>query len=376
VNITNKGKRWEILHSLWILWSFTNTLACVGFFYIGGRTGTWKWIWAAFAYLVINMGSFFVIGLAPDFLGRDTFVPDLFLPVLLIGGTAGVIHSFMARKEYLIRLEAVIDLQHATRDAYRDELRSEYYRMPPQPGSPFVPVPNGSAATMTPDQVFPDIRAKDGTPVIPVRSIREARQTLSQIPPSSGCPQEQPLPRPMQTANAYPQAPVSPHATRDAYREKLRSEYFGTGQQPAPSLQPNNGRLSPQAMRPMPAPGPMPQRLDLNSATEQQLSALPGVSVALAKRAIGIRSQIGGFASVQDFCWRLGLKPQFAVQIENSTFAAPAPYPVPGMPGSPGMPGMPLPPTMAGMPGMSAAFAAPQPGQTPPTHRGQRVVDL
>ncbi|MCL2826525.1 MAG: helix-hairpin-helix domain-containing protein [Eggerthellaceae bacterium] len=51
------------------------------------------------------------------------------------------------------------------------------------------------------------------------------------------------------------------------------------------------------------------------------MADLPGVGIALAKRALEMRSQAGGFMSVQDFCQRMGLMPHFAVQIEGRAFA-------------------------------------------------------
>jgi len=64
------------------------------------------------------------------------------------------------------------------------------------------------------------------------------------------------------------------------------------------------------------------EKIDLNSATEQQLASLPGVSVAMAKRAADMR-QVSEFLSVQDFIQRLGLMPHFAVQIEKVACAEP-----------------------------------------------------
>jgi len=59
------------------------------------------------------------------------------------------------------------------------------------------------------------------------------------------------------------------------------------------------------------------KKLNLNSASEQELATLPGVSVALAKRAISLKESNGEFTSPQDFCKRLGIMPHFAVQIEE-----------------------------------------------------------
>ena len=68
-------------------------------------------------------------------------------------------------------------------------------------------------------------------------------------------------------------------------------------------------------------PQAVAQKINLNTATEQELTNLPGVGIALAKRAIVIREEIGGFLSAEDFNQRLGLMPHFVVQIENLAFA-------------------------------------------------------
>jgi DNA uptake protein ComE-like DNA-binding protein len=69
---------------------------------------------------------------------------------------------------------------------------------------------------------------------------------------------------------------------------------------------------------------PTHNTINLNTCSEKQLANLPGVSVALSKKAIKIRTEIGGFTSVNDFNSRLGLKPHFAVQIKNLAYATPA----------------------------------------------------
>jgi hypothetical protein len=52
VPITAKGKRWEILHSLWIGWTFTLLLCAVAFIYVGLRARQKKWILWGLAYSV------------------------------------------------------------------------------------------------------------------------------------------------------------------------------------------------------------------------------------------------------------------------------------------------------------------------------------
>ena len=212
MNITNKGKKWEFAHSIWILWSFTLGLACVGFFWIGGCTGKRKWIIAGLIYLITN---FVLILIAEQIKETNNILYNIFAVISFIGFFAAIIHSFMSRKEFLLRLEAVLDLQNATKDVYRNEVRKDYF--------------GDNEKSVQQSQIF--TKTQDTPP---------------------------------------PQTPA--------------------------------------------------QKINLNDCSEQELTSLPGVGVALAKKAVEIRTQIGNFPSVQDFCERLELMPHFAGQIENFAF--------------------------------------------------------
>ena len=93
-----------------------------------------------------------------------------------------------------------------------------------------------------------------------------------------------------------------------------------SGVQSQPGYPPQNYAPQPQSTQQITPPV---QKIDLNNGSEQQLANLPGVGIVLAKKAIEIRMQIGGFVSVQDFNQRLGLMPHFAVQIENLALVMP-----------------------------------------------------
>ena len=57
--------------------------------------------------------------------------------------------------------------------------------------------------------------------------------------------------------------------------------------------------------------------LDVNNASEVELTALPGVSIVMAKKLIKRREEIGGFKSVSDVCMFLKLKPHMQTQLEQ-----------------------------------------------------------
>ncbi len=67
-------------------------------------------------------------------------------------------------------------------------------------------------------------------------------------------------------------------------------------------------------------------KINLNTCTQEEMMRLPGISVAMAMRAIQHREETGGFATVDDFVDFLGLKPHFAVQVfERATTDMPEP---------------------------------------------------
>ena len=57
--------------------------------------------------------------------------------------------------------------------------------------------------------------------------------------------------------------------------------------------------------------------LDVNNASEIELTALPGVSIVMAKKLIKRREEIGGFKTVKDVCSFLNLKPHMQTQLEQ-----------------------------------------------------------
>ena len=59
------------------------------------------------------------------------------------------------------------------------------------------------------------------------------------------------------------------------------------------------------------------ERLDVNNASEVELTALPGVSIVMAKKLVKKREEIGGFKTVDDVCLFLRLKPHMQNQLRT-----------------------------------------------------------
>ena len=62
---------------------------------------------------------------------------------------------------------------------------------------------------------------------------------------------------------------------------------------------------------------PPGQRLDINTATEDQLAALPGLTIIDAKKAIAYRDAHGGFADLDAFFAEINAKPHIIVRLQD-----------------------------------------------------------
>lgn len=104
MSVTSRGKRWELLHSLWIGWTFTlGFFNWIAFFYVGLRARRIRW--AAWGLLyVVPFTLAMVYATTPAFEG---WIGDVTVVLTLVLGVAGIIHAFGIRKEYLLRLEAL-----------------------------------------------------------------------------------------------------------------------------------------------------------------------------------------------------------------------------------------------------------------------------
>lgn len=59
------------------------------------------------------------------------------------------------------------------------------------------------------------------------------------------------------------------------------------------------------------------EKLDVNNSSEMELTALPGVSIVLAKKIIKRREELGGFKDVNSFLEFTGLKPHMRLQLRD-----------------------------------------------------------
>ena len=59
------------------------------------------------------------------------------------------------------------------------------------------------------------------------------------------------------------------------------------------------------------------EKLDVNNCSEIELTALPGISIVMAKKAIKKREEIGGFKTIDDFFLFMRLRPHMEQQLRE-----------------------------------------------------------
>lgn len=122
--------------------------------------------------------------------------------------------------------------------------------------------------------------------------------------------------QPDQSAEAAVETPPSPEAATRA-EQIVQTLSAARTQEPAPAPSTPEERVNP---------------VDLNTCSREELSALPGVGIAGAMRAMSLRQERGGFTSVDEFVDLLDIKPHFAVQLFERATVSQAVQPSPKPP--------------------------------------------
>ncbi len=153
MSITAKGKKWEILHSLWIGWTFTLLFYWVAFLYIGFRTKQKKWVLWGLGYAV----SLLLLDIATrvNTLGSWQSNVAIILWILLI--LMSIVHAFIARKEYLLRLEALQRQKPHGGTSLKRRLAAEYGTGFPEEASSS----NSISSPLVVDATMPDRGQKE-----------------------------------------------------------------------------------------------------------------------------------------------------------------------------------------------------------------------
>jgi competence protein ComEA len=105
-------------------------------------------------------------------------------------------------------------------------------------------------------------------------------------------------------------------ATADADLERINLAVALCDQQQVHVPRQGESSAPPTAAGRTPAAGP-PAKVDINSATLEELDTLPGVGPAIAQRIIDYREAYGGFSEVKEITQVKGIGPAIYAEIED-----------------------------------------------------------
>jgi DNA uptake protein ComE-like DNA-binding protein len=131
--ITEKGIKWEIINSLWIIFTLTYFLCFFAFIWIGVRAKYIRWIITGAVYFLLTLFLGFFSTYLQDPLNQILIFTSLFAWI------ASIIHAFICRKKYLIRREIILEKMNGKSSAaeLRERIRREEGMTDDKP---FIPV--------------------------------------------------------------------------------------------------------------------------------------------------------------------------------------------------------------------------------------------
>ncbi|NRT73153.1 ComEA family DNA-binding protein [Clostridium beijerinckii] len=274
MKITEKGTRWEIIHSLWIIWSFIWLVNGVGIFLAGKRTRVQKWYRIGLIYTAV--GWFTMIMGAELNKGNHNIVNSAMMMTFFITYIVCIIHSFSIRKEYLMRLE-IMEKQKTEQivaNNLKEKIAKEYGV-------------NYDKGNYSPNNIE-DRNQSNANILYNNQHINENQQTVNSQMNFN------------QNEQVYNREEIINKETRIYSTESnlVKNNV---------SERKNEERLETSRTE---------KSLDVNSCTEDELLQLPGVGIIEAKKAINFRNN-NEFNSVDEFIQVLNIKPHFTEKIRS-----------------------------------------------------------
>ena len=277
-NITSQSKEWERKNSRWIIASFFGFgFAC--FFYIGSKVKQKKWIYFGAGYAVLFAAFMFLAEFTDSDSGGVLSAIYGFIAITYLPGS--IIHCFLSRKEYLLRLEAI---QITGKDSLKEKIQHEYY-------DPVSSSNNKSSMPVDRSRLdfTPDTNSENSVPD--------------------------------KTASKRFCANCGAAIIGGKYCEKCGAKV---------ALNNTNSTLNDTPLEPVNNPitssSLSVENIDVNTCSESDLEKLPVISSALAKKLIDYRNSNGGFKDVDEFFSVAALKPHFAVQLRDKIICSNVPF--------------------------------------------------
>ncbi|MGM9534887.1 MAG: helix-hairpin-helix domain-containing protein [Intestinibacter sp.] len=254
--ITRRGLIWEILNSLWIIFSFLG-LPFVAFLYIGNKTKTTKWKVTALVYFLIYAISIVLICVS------SYDMSTIFALVWLLSLFIGLIHSFLVRKEYLIRRDYI--LNNGVEEQELEELRKHVKKQ--YKGKDYIE--SSGNDTHLDSTYHSQINYRDYDTVDVNKNDDELKEYYDES------------------------------ITKGNEEILDNSEYISYSKKNTDSSVNTDGIVN------------------INNCSVNDLLQLPGVTREIADKAISLRTMLGGFNSVQEFMDMMHIDSAYTDQIRE-----------------------------------------------------------
>lgn len=277
MKITEKGKIWEIVHSLWIIWSFIWLVNGVGMVLAGRKTRVQKWYRMGLIYTAI--GWFTMIMGAELNKGNHNIVNSAMMMTFFITYIVCIIHCFSIRKEYLMRLEMMEKqkTEQVMTNNLKEKIAKEYGI-------------SSNSGNFTPNNMQysnNNMKYQDNANT----QYNYERVNENQQPSNNHI--------------NFNQNEQGFNRTENTNKE---TKIYNTEN----DLIKNN--VSENETEEILETSRIEKLVDVNSCTEDELLQLPGIGVIEAKKAINFRNN-NEFNSVDEFIQALNIKPHFAEKI-------------------------------------------------------------
>ncbi|MBL0385309.1 hypothetical protein JJB07_01505 [Tumebacillus sp. ITR2] len=122
MSLTKKGSAWELAQSWYILLAFTGFFSWAAFLYIGIRTNQRKW-WGMGIVYFLPFAVLFFYGAQH---GSGSWQMNTFAPIWLVSIVATIVHAFLVRKEFLLRLAAHAELKWKANQDLKNSIELQY----------------------------------------------------------------------------------------------------------------------------------------------------------------------------------------------------------------------------------------------------------
>jgi DNA uptake protein ComE-like DNA-binding protein len=276
-NITSQSKEWERKNSRWIIASFF-LFGFAGFFYIGSKAKQKKWIIAGSLYAIL-FAIVFLLQYINNEIGGKIYI--YYSAISMVYYVCSIVHSFLVRKEYLLRLEAI---QITGKDSLKEKIQHEYYDpVSSSNNKSTIPVNRGRL------DFTPDSNTENSAPEKASHTLFCANCGSSVI------------------AGTFCEKCGTKVALNDT-KPTLNNTLLETVNAPV-----TNSYVS-------------VENVDVNTCSESDFEKLPGISFALAKKLIDYRNSNGGFKDADEFFSVAALKPHFAVQLRDKIVCSNVPF--------------------------------------------------